>query len=75
VQVIDSGQVIARRTRLILQTQDMFASATLLGSGGGKLEIWCSGDPVAFSSVATIILDLPLHVRQTETVISKPKLP
>ncbi|HEY0756050.1 MAG TPA: glutamate racemase [Ktedonobacteraceae bacterium] len=64
IQVIDSGQAIARRTRSILQIETLFAPATLLGNGGGTLEIWCSGDPVTFSRVATHILGLPVQVRQ-----------
>jgi glutamate racemase len=64
VQVIDSGQAIARRARSVLQIENLFAPATLLGSGGGELEIWSSGDPVAFSHVATHILGLSVQTRQ-----------
>ena len=64
VQVIDSGQAIARRTRSVLQAESMFAPATLLGDGGGILEIWSSGNPVAFSQIATHILGLPVQARQ-----------
>jgi glutamate racemase len=64
VQVIDSGQAIARRTRAVLQAEDMLAPATLQDSGGGKLELWSSGDPAAFSSVATKILGQPVQARQ-----------
>lgn len=64
VQVIDSGQAIARRTHLVLQTEGMFAPATLLAHGGGEIEIWCSGDPEAFSRVATHILNRPVHAQQ-----------
>jgi glutamate racemase len=64
VQVIDSGQAIARRTRSVLQNEGLFAPATLLSEGGGELEIWSSGDPGAFSRVATHILGLPVQARQ-----------
>lgn len=64
VQVIDSGQAIARRTRSVLQAEGMFAPATVLDNGGGALEIWSSGDPAAFSHVATHILRRPVQVRQ-----------
>ncbi|HET8840154.1 MAG TPA: glutamate racemase [Ktedonobacteraceae bacterium] len=76
VQVIDSGQAIARRTRSVLQIQGMLAPTTLLANGGGQLEIWCSGDPEAFSSVATTILGQPVHAQQVETVTlqARPKL-
>lgn len=64
VQVIDSGQAIARRTRSVLQAEGLFAPATLLDQGGGELEIWSSGNPEAFSEVATHILRLPVQARQ-----------
>ncbi|HEY3993436.1 MAG TPA: glutamate racemase [Ktedonobacteraceae bacterium] len=64
VQVIDSGQAIARRTRSVLQAEGMFAPTTLLDNGGGEMEIWSSGDPAAFSHVATHILGLPVQARQ-----------
>src|SRR5579883_83279 len=69
VQVIDSGKAIARRTRSVLQTEGMLAPATLRDQGGGELEVWCSGDPEAFSPVATHILGLPVHARQVEPAI------
>ena len=64
IQVIDSSQAIARRTRSVLQAEGMFAPATVLDNGGGALEIWSSGDPAAFSHVATHILRRPVQVRQ-----------
>lgn len=64
VQIIDSGQAIARRTRSVLQNAELLASASLRGSGGGQLEIWSSGDPEAFSSVATHILHSPVRARR-----------
>lgn len=69
VQVIDSGKAIARRTRSVLQTEGMLAPGTLHNDGGGELEIWSTGDPEAFSSVATQILGQPVQVRQVESVI------
>lgn len=63
VQVIDSGQAIARRTRSVLQAESMFAPTTLSDNGGGELAIWSSGDPTAFSHVATHILGLPVQAR------------
>ena len=65
VQVIDSSRAIARRTRTVLQNAELLAPTTLQDSGGGQLEIWSSGDPDAFSSVATHILGLPVRARQT----------
>jgi glutamate racemase len=68
VQVIDSGQAIARRACLILQNEGMLSPATLLQNGEGSLEIWCSGDPTTFSPVATHILGMPVSARQTSPV-------
>ncbi len=64
VQVIDSSRAIARRTRLVLQTTEMLAPATPQDSKVAKLKIWCTGDPRAFSIVATKILGLSVRVRQ-----------
>jgi glutamate racemase len=64
VQVIDSSRAIARRTRSVLQAAEMLAPAILLDNGNGKLEIWSSGDPQAFSTVATHILGLPVRAQQ-----------
>jgi len=69
VQVIDSGQAIARRTYAVLQAENILAPGTLQNSGGGELEIWSSGDPEAFSAVATKILGQPVHAQQAEAVI------
>lgn len=64
VQVIDSGQAIARRARSVLQNAELLAPASLQDRGGGQLEIWSSGDPEAFSSVATHILGMPVRARR-----------
>lgn len=69
VQVIDSGQAIARRARSVLQTDNMLAPATLYNSEGGELELWSTGDPALFSPVATKILGRPVSARQAQAVI------
>ncbi len=69
VQVIDSGQAIARRTRAVLLAEDMLASATWHASGGGELEIWSTGDPTAFRSVVTQILGQAVPVQQAHIVV------
>lgn len=69
VQVIDSGQAIARRARSVLQTDNMLAPAMLHNSEDGELEIWSTGDPALFSPVATKILGRPVSARQAQTVI------
>lgn len=69
VQVIDSGQAIARRTRAVLLTDDLLAPSTLHEHGGGELEIWCTGDPAAFRSVVTQILGQLFPVQQAHIVV------
>ena len=64
VQVIDSGQAIARRTRSVLENAELLASGSGDEPKNKRLEIWSSGDPAAFSSVATHILALPVQASQ-----------
>ena len=64
VQVIDSSQAIARRTHLVLQNAGLLAPANVPEHGDDRLEVWCSGDPEKFSSVATHILGLPVRARR-----------
>src|SRR5207245_7340982 len=61
VQVIDSGIAVARRTHAVLEAEGLIAPASKNRTGNadntdntgntdsGKLELWCSGDPAAFS--------------------------
>lgn len=69
VQVIDSSQAIARRTRSVLQAAEMLAPAAPHDKRDEKLEIWCSGGVAAFSVVATHILGLPVRARQTTSEV------
>lgn len=71
VQVIDSGQAIARRTRVVLQAEGMLAQSTLDQRGGGTLEIWSTGDPAAFCAVATQILGQPVQAQQAQTIVTE----
>lgn len=64
VQIIDSGQAIARRTREVLERAELLASDPSPVHDDERLEVWSSGDPAGFSSVATHILALPVHARQ-----------
>jgi glutamate racemase len=63
VQVIDSGAAIARRTYAVLESEDALHPDSPIG---GNLEIWCSGEPAAFSQVASKLLGYPVTARQTE---------
>ncbi|MEO7022565.1 MAG: glutamate racemase [Ktedonobacteraceae bacterium] len=71
VQVIDSGQAIARRTRAVLLAEDRLAPSILHASGGGVLEVWSTGDPAAFGAVATKILGQLVHVQQAQNSVKK----
>jgi glutamate racemase len=71
VQVIDSGFAIARRTRAVLHTEGLLVSCRSRNAAGGNVEIWCSGDPEAFSPIARTILGLPISARQTEPEVKE----
>ncbi len=59
VRVIDSGAAIARRLHSVLTAEALMRSVTPQGQRG-DLQLWCSGDPTAFSSVAGKILGHPI---------------
>ncbi len=70
VQVIDSGQAIARRTRTVLQAEHLLhGDPPPLKQERGELDLWCSGDPHTFRSIASHILGLPVLVRQAKPAI------
>jgi glutamate racemase len=60
VQVIDSGAAIARRLHSVLDAEALACGATSRGPREGELQLWCSGDPAAFSGVAAQILQYPV---------------
>lgn len=64
VQVIDSSHAIARRARAVLENANLLAPADSQENVDERLEIWSSGDPEAFSAVASHILGLPIRARQ-----------
>jgi glutamate racemase len=64
VQVIDSGQAIARRTHAVLETNTTLRSLEPDSPRSGHLQVWCSGDPVAFGQVASKILGYPVCARK-----------
>ncbi|GAC1394082.1 MAG: glutamate racemase [Ktedonobacteraceae bacterium] len=63
VLVIDSGGAVARRTHAVLDTEALVRPATTK-NGMGTVKIWCSGDPEAFSSVASKVLGYPVVAHQ-----------
>ena len=64
VQVIDSGSAVARRTHSVLDAEALIRHANL-HSSEGELQIWCSGDSGAFSTVATRLLGYPVVASQS----------
>lgn len=65
VQVIDSGSAVARRTHAVLDTQGLMHHRNFNGNkGSGELEVWCSGDPDAFSVVASKVLGYAVLARR-----------
>ncbi len=61
VLVIDSGAAIARRTRSILDTEALIHPKS---PEGGALQVWCSGDAITFSQVASKVLGYPVLANQ-----------
>lgn len=61
VQVIDSGSAIARRTRYVLDTENLMQPDTT----AGELRVWCSGDPEKFSAIASELLGYSVTARRT----------
>lgn len=62
VQVIDSGAAVARRTHAVLEAESLVKH--IPDETRGTLEVWCTGDPDAFSDVASKVLGYPVEVRQ-----------
>jgi glutamate racemase len=64
VQIIDSGKAIARRTHAVLAAEQTVRFAGPNRTQNGNVQVWCSGNPVAFSAVASKILGYPVVARQ-----------
>jgi len=65
VQVLDSGAAIARRTRSVLETEALLHPASSDRSRG-ELQVWCSGDHIAFSNVDSKLLGYPIVAHQSK---------
>jgi glutamate racemase len=63
VQVIDSGSAVARRTHSVLDAEALIRHVSL-ASANGELRLWCSGNPSAFSTVSSKLLDYPIIATQ-----------
>jgi glutamate racemase len=64
VTVIDSGDAIARRTRSVLETENLMTPVPSENASEGALEVWCSGDAQDFSRVASKVLGYDVMVKQ-----------
>jgi len=64
VTVIDSGVAVARQARHVLEERQMLREGRKPLSDKDHLRVYCSGDPAAFSAVASTILGRPVAVRQ-----------
>jgi glutamate racemase len=66
MQVIDSGTAVARRTHSVLDAEALFHPSLHASQDNGELRVLCSGDPVAFSKVASKILGYNIVAQQVE---------
>ncbi len=64
VTVIDSGAAVARQAQRVLEQQHLQCEASHALSDTERLRIYCSGDPDAFSTVASLILGRHVEVQQ-----------
>jgi glutamate racemase len=61
VQIIDSGAAISHRTKAVLESTGLIRASS---TEGVHLQVWCTGDPSAFSQVASEILSYPVIARR-----------
>ena len=74
VELLDSGEAIARRTRFVLARDGLLAAreqgpAMVPRALGARDEVWCSGDATHCARVAAAILGGPVHVQQAPGMI------
>ena len=62
--IIDSGSAVARRTHYMLDTEGLIQPNNSNLAVAGKLQVWCSGDAGAFSTVASKLLGYPIAAHQ-----------
>lgn len=72
VQIIDSGSAVARHTRKVLEADGLIHPISLDRTrealvSGPLLQVWCSGDPAAFSKVASQLLGHAVIAQQHES--------
>jgi len=64
VTVIDSGAAVARQAKHVLEQHSMLSQASAALPDSERLRVYCSGDPHAFSAVASLILGHAVEVQQ-----------
>ena len=64
VSIIDSGAAVARQAQRVLEQQHLQRNASHPLRDTERLHIYCSGDPDAFSAVASLILGRDVKVQQ-----------
>jgi glutamate racemase len=64
VTIIDSGVAVARQARHVLEERQMLRAGGSPLSDEDRLQVYCSGDPLAFSAVASTILGRPIQAKQ-----------
>ena len=64
VTVIDSGVAVARQARHVLAERHLLRQGNKPLSDEERLQVYCSGDPLAFSAVASMVLGRAIHARQ-----------
>jgi glutamate racemase len=66
VQVVDNTLAVAHYTHSVLDAEALLQPAHTAYPAYGELEVRCSGDPRAFSKVASKLLGYPIFARQTQ---------
>lgn len=66
VQVIDSALAVARRTRSMLDAEALIQPLSPGRTAPGGLQLWSSGDPGAFSKVASKLLGYTVLAHQAQ---------
>jgi glutamate racemase len=64
VAVIDSGVAVARQAGHVLEERHLLRQGSTPLSEEERLQVYCSGDPHAFSEVATTVLGRTIHAHQ-----------
>lgn len=77
VELIDSGEAIARRARFVLTRDELLAPDNASPAAAPRAlnacdELWCSGDAESFATVASQILRQPVRARHAPGMRREP---